>query len=316
MTILLGCCLTIGCGTSASGVAGTDGTTGAAGTTAGAAAGTTASAGTGGSPAGGEPAACGNGTLTAGERTVTIQHGGVARSYIVHVPASYDGRTPVPLVLDIQGLTSNAGQQELFTGWRAKSDQVGFIVIYPNGLDNSWNGGSLCCGMSLTDHVDDEGFMRAIVTKTRADACVDRRRVYATGLSNGGAMAHLLACRAADVFAATAPVSMGNGTMPCAPTRPISVIMYRGTNDPLVAYGGGPFPSAQADLDQWKMLDGCAATPATTNGVCQTFTGCKAGVEVTLCSIVSGHVLYADAATQGAPVPDVVWAAFARQLLP
>jgi polyhydroxybutyrate depolymerase len=51
-----------------------------------------------------------------------------------------------------------------------------------------------------------------VVARLQQDACIDAKRIYATGLSNGGAMAHLLGCRAADLFAATAPVSMGNGT--------------------------------------------------------------------------------------------------------
>jgi len=235
---------------------------------------------------------------------------------LVHVPAGYDGSHPVPLVVDIHGLTSNAGQQALLTGWGAKADQEGFIVVYPNGLDASWNGGSLCCGSSLANQVDDEGFIRAVVARMRGDACIDARRVYVTGLSNGGAMSHLLACRAADLFAASAPVSMGNGTIPCEPSRSISVVMFRGTTDPLVPYDGGLFPSAQADFSQWQMLDGCTATAETTHGLCQRVAGCNAGVEVTLCTIDSGHVLYADAAAQGAPVPDVAWEAFQRHTLP
>jgi polyhydroxybutyrate depolymerase len=257
------------------------------------------------------------GGFPAGERTLTLQHDGVTREYIVHVPASYDGSRPVPLVFDIHGLTSNAGQQAALTGWGAKADREGFIVVWPNGLDSSWNGGSLCCGTSQANQVDDEGFIRAVVTRMRGDACIDAKRVYVTGLSNGGAMSHLLACRAADVFAASAPVSMGNGTIPCAPSRPIPVVMFRGTTDPLVPYDGGLlFPSAAADFSQWQTLDGCTGPPETTHGVCQRVATCNAGVEVTLCTIDAGHVLYAAAAAQGAPVPDVAWEAFQRYALP
>lgn len=312
LPILLGA-LGLGCGTSPTDLPIGGGTTG---TTTGPA-GATAPAGTTGG-AGTVPAAdgCVAGTLGPGETTETLMHDGVTRNYLIHVPAGYAGKTPVPLVLDIHGLTSNAAEQAAISGWRAKSDATGFVVIWPNGLDNSWNGGSLCCGPSLANHVDDEGFLRAVVAKTRAEGCIDATRVYATGLSDGGAMAHLLACRAADVFAATAPVSMGNGTVPCAPSRPIALIEYRGTLDLLVPYNGGFFPSAADDFAQWQLLDGCAAPAQMTNDVCQTVSGCQADVEVTLCSIVSGHVLYADAVTQGAAVPDVAWAAFARHTLP
>ena len=71
-----------------------------------------------------------------------------------------------------------------------------------------------------------------------------------------------------------------------------------------------------ADFDQWKSLDGCTGEPSTTHGICQTYSGCSAGVEVTLCTINAGHVLYADAVTQGAAIPEVAWEAFARQTLP
>jgi polyhydroxybutyrate depolymerase len=303
--------LNTGCGTTTSGEADADG---AGGALAG-----DGAAGTGGKVVVGDDGGttgCGDGSLKAGNTTVMLQFGGVARDYIVYVPASYDGSQRVPLVLDIHGLTSNATAQQLISGWRQKADATGFIVVYPNGLNASWNGGSLCCGMSQMTGVDDEGFIRAVVAKVQQDACIDPKRIYATGLSNGGAMSHLLACRAADLFAATAPVSMGNGTMPCAPSRPLSVIMFRGTTDPLVPYAGGTFPGAQADFDQWSQLDHCTGTPATTHGICSTNSQCAGGAEVTLCTINAGHVLYLQASMQGAPVPDVVWEAFQRHTLP
>jgi polyhydroxybutyrate depolymerase len=253
--------------------------------------------------------------LGAGDHNLTLDHDGQVRSYVVHVPPLYAG-AQVPLVIDLHGLTSNANQQEGISGWRAKADQQGFLAVYPNGLDASWNGGSLCCGTSRANGVDDEGFIRAIVGRMQEEGCLDPARVYATGLSNGGAMSHLLACRAADVFAATAPVSMGNGTVPCTPSRPISVVMFRGTSDVLVPYDGGVIPSAQADFDQWSTLDGCSGEPTTIYGACETHASCNAGVEVTLCTLDAGHVLYDGAAQQGAAVADVAWEAFARHSLP
>jgi polyhydroxybutyrate depolymerase len=276
-------------------------------------------AGTGGTPTtppGSASPGCANGTLRPGDSTETLSHDGAQRQYLVHVPASYTGSTPVPLVIDIHGLTSSMTAQKGLSGWLAKSDKEGFVVIHPQGLGNSWNGGSLCCGSSQSSGVDDEGFMRAIVRTAGERGCIDTKRVYATGLSNGGAMSHLLACRAADVFAATAPVSMGNGTRPCQPSRPISVIMFRGTTDTLVSYNGGLFPGALADFDQWKGLDSCTGSASSLNAACDTYTGCAAGTEVTLCTIDAGHVLYSAAAQQGAAVPEIAWEAFKRQTLP
>lgn len=259
-------------------------------------------------------AGCSAATLMPGNHTETLEHDGRPREYLVHVPDSYAGDAPVPLVLDLHGLTSSAAQQAALSGWRDKSDEVGFIVVHPEGLNASWNGGDLCCGNSRATGVDDEGFMRAIVERLTSEACIDSKRVYATGLSNGGAMAHLLACRAADVFAATAPVSMGNGVQGCAPSRPISVVMTRGTSDPLVAYDGGLFPGAVADFEAWSQLNACTGAAQVSDEVCETRSDCAGGVEVTLCTLAAGHVLYDNA--EGFSVPDVVWATFERQTLP
>jgi polyhydroxybutyrate depolymerase len=265
------------------------------------------------SPAAGERCALSS-TLTAGDQTLSLEHDGVARTYLVHVPRDLEPGAAVPLVVDMHGLTSSASQQAGLSGWRRKADQEGFIVAHPQGLDASWNGGDLCCGTSQSQGVDDEGFIRAMVTRLEQDACIDSHRVYATGLSNGGAMSHLLACNAADVFAASAPVSMGNGTRPCAPSRPISVVMTRGTRDNLVSFDGGLFPSAQQDFEQWAELDGCRGEPESADELCEVYTNCDGGVEVKLCAVDAGHVLYDNA--QDFSVPDVVWETFERQRLP
>jgi polyhydroxybutyrate depolymerase len=253
-------------------------------------------------------------TLVAGNSDDSIEFDGNTRTYLVHVPPDLDPNTPVPLVVDMHGLTSTAGAQAGLSGWRAKADEEGFIVVHPQGLGNSWNGGDLCCGSSQSGNVDDEGFIRAMVAKLEQQGCIDSKRVYATGLSNGGAMSHLLACQAADLFAASAPVSMGNGTRPCEPSRPISVVMTRGTQDTLVSFEGGLFPSAEADFLQWAELDGCQGEPEPVDELCRAFTQCDAGVEVKLCALAAGHVLYDN--RQNFSVPDTVWATFERQTLP
>jgi polyhydroxybutyrate depolymerase len=252
-------------------------------------------------------------SLPAGNQSFTIEHDGRERTFIVHVPGDLDPSRRAPLVVDMHGLTSSAGAQAALSGWRAKADEEGFIVVHPQGLGNSWNGGDLCCGSSQSGDVDDEGFIRAMVAQIEEQGCIDSQRVYATGLSNGGAMSHLLACNAADLFAATAPVSMGNGARPCEPSRPISVVMTRGTRDALVNFDGGLFPSAQEDFEQWAALNGCEGEPEAQGELCQAYTSCDAGVEVKLCALDAGHVLYDNA--QDFSVPDTVWATFERQVL-
>jgi polyhydroxybutyrate depolymerase len=273
------------------------------------------------------PEPCGKASgLAPGDVAMTLTHAGTERRFLVHVPASYKGDVLVPLVLDIHGLGGTAEYQKTTSGWQKKSDELGFLLVHPSGLDSSWHAGALCCGASLTSKVDDEGFLRALVAKVQSEACVDQKRVYATGLSNGGAMSHLLACRASDVFAAVAPISMSNSTMPCAPTRGISVTMFRATADELVAYDspGSLFLSAEADFTEWKLRNDCKGEAASPNARCKSYTQCKDGSDVTLCTIPTtkegdapwgGHLLYTPAEREGVKVPDFVWATFERHHL-
>jgi polyhydroxybutyrate depolymerase len=263
--------------------------------------------------------------LAAGDMAMTLSHDGVERRFLLHVPAAYDGKKLLPLVLDMHGLNGTPEYQKSTSGWLEKSDQQGFLLVHPEGLSSSWNAGSLCCGQSLTDQVDDEGFLRALVTKLKSETCVNPKRVYATGLSNGGAMAHLLACRAADMFAAVAPISMSNSTTPCEPSRGISVTMFRGTADELVPYDSpdSKFASAEADLEQWQLRNDCKGSAATLPSQCKTYSGCRDASEVTLCTIPtstadapwSGHLLYLPAVREGVQIPDFVWSVFERHTL-
>src|SRR4029453_13636739 len=101
------------------------------------------------------------------------------------------------MVGDIHGFTTNAAQQEGISGMRTVSDREGFVVVYPDGWRNAWNA-NICCG---NGEIDDVGFIRAVVAAVSAETNVDASRVYATGLSNGGAMSQRLARDAANLFA-------------------------------------------------------------------------------------------------------------------
>jgi polyhydroxybutyrate depolymerase len=237
--------------------------------------------------------------LPAGETTAMLQVGGKTRTFILHVPSSYTGNAPVPLVLDWHGLGSSGSAQAGLSGYKALSEQEGFIVAWPNGLENAWNIGPCC---TTSRDVDDLGFARAIVSDIEQRACVDPKRVYADGYSMGGGMSHYLACNAADVFAAVAPSAFDllvADEEPCKPARPISVISFRGSADPLVPYTGGAssppnglnvtihFQGAENTLKTWSELNGCTGTP-TDSGGCKTYTQCKEGTEVTLCTKQGG----------------------------
>lgn len=250
--------------------------------------------------------------LGPGDSSRSIVVGTTTRTYLVHVPPSYTGATPVPLVVDMHGLTSTADQQRAISGFLALSDTRGFIATWPQGLGNAWNGG-ICCSTAN----DDVAFIRAMVAKMKDEATIDARRVYATGLSNGGAMTQRLACEAADLFAAAAPVAFPISVSPtssCVPSRKIPVLTFMGLTDTLVAYNGGSFPSAAATFDHWRGVDLCGTgTPEVHNvsgaSFCDIDTSCAPGVQVGLCSITStsgapyaGHILYINADFAIAPL--------------
>jgi len=265
-------------------------------------------------------------TLMPGDSTRMLEHGGRLRQYLLHVPPSYDGTTAVPLVLDFHGFTSNAAQQRGISGMYVLSDREGFLLVHPDGVANAWNAG-LCCG---NGDIDDVGFIRAVVAAVAAEGAVDGARVYATGLSNGGAISQRLACDAADLFAAAAPMAFPVPARPlseCRPVRPIPVLSFMGLVDVLVSYDGGLFPSAPATFDYWHDVNGCEGTSPdvlVTQGDsrCETYTKCAAGVEAGLCSITAatfggtffdGHILYLN---DDFVLAEVAWSFLSRFRLP
>src|SRR6185436_19648998 len=133
----------------------------------------------------------------------TVQVGGDTRSYVLHVPPAYDGSKPVPLVVDFHAIGGTGAQWLGGSPYPDVTDPDGAVMAYPTGLagpsGNAWNIGPCCVA-----GVDDVAFAKAVVAAVRAMACIDPKRVYATGFSMGGGMAHFVGCHAADVFAAVA----------------------------------------------------------------------------------------------------------------
>jgi polyhydroxybutyrate depolymerase len=268
--------------------------------------------------------------------TVMIEHAGVERSYSLYIPKA-GGAGPRPLVVNFHGFRSNPLEQQVLSKMNAKADAEGFIIAYPLGIENvpdpmgrtptAWNGGTCCAEPADRDDV---GFARALVADVGKRTCVDERRVYATGMSNGGFMTHRLACEAADLFAAFAPVS---GTMvldptTCNPARPVPIVMFHGTEDQSVPYAGHPPTlSAEASFDVYRQKNGCqgeAKVSLAAGGArCETFDACEGGVEVTLCSIEGmahcwpgNSFCPAGPSTTDVSANDEMWALFERHPLP
>jgi polyhydroxybutyrate depolymerase len=249
------------------------------------------------------PVTCPSPALSPGETTRTLQVDGVNRSYVLHVPASYDGNKPVPLVLDFHPLTSSGAKERASSPYPAVTDPEGAVMAFPTGLAGpsgatAWEIGPCC----VAADVDDVAFAKALVVQASTMVCVDPKRVYAVGFSMGGGMAHYLGCHAADVFAAVAPASfdlLEETVGGCQPPRPVTVIAFRGSADTLVPYAGGAsavipgmpvtFLGAQGTFEAWAAIDRCTGSPSTpdANG-CSTYAACQGGVEVVLCTKQGG----------------------------
>lgn len=245
---------------------------------------------------------CEPGGLGPGDVELTLDHDGLTRRYFVHVPDDYDASEPVPLVFDFHGYSSNATQEISLTDMNDLADDEGFIAVHPEGTGalQSWNAG-LCCATAMSGDVDDVGFVRAMLEAVASMACVDRSRVYATGMSNGGFLSHRLACEASDIIAAIAPVAgvIGMPMDECAPPRPVPVMHFHGTFDTIVPYGGGTasgFPSVAETIAHWASRNGCTDEAASTYDMgdshCETFDECEGGSEVTLCTVDGGGHLW------------------------
>ncbi len=205
-------------------------------------------------------------------RSLTVD--GRERTYLLHVPPSYDGHRSVPLVLVFHGGGSNADQMVRFCGLNETADREGFLVVYPNGTGRTrrlltWNAGN-CCGYAVRNNVDDVKFVRELLREVAKVARVDSRRVYATGMSNGAIFCYRLADELSDRFAAIAPVSGTMGRATCAPKRPVSVLHFHGTDDLFVPYAGGRgrrsitltrFFSVEHTIQAWVRANGCPDKP-------------------------------------------------------
>ena len=213
-------------------------------------------------------AGCGahQGQAAARDQSGTFQFGGLTRTYRVHVPPG----SPVGLVLNLHGGAATGMGQEGLSEFDSAADATNLLVVYPDGYDKSWADGR-AASPAGRHHIDDLGFLVALVGKLANDFGVHLGHVFSTGMSNGGFMSNRLACDRADVFAAIAPVSgtLGAGVA-CNPSRPVSVLAVHGTHDPLVPFNGGDVHgrggvshsvSATGMVDKWRSLDGCQGDP-------------------------------------------------------
>ena len=264
-------------------------------------------------------AGCGN-APSPGSRAVSLRHDGVDRTYEIVVPDTQPGE-PMAVVLGYHGFGNSAQELATVSGLADRALADGFVAVFPQGTDSE---GSTPAYFNLEtvdepSLADDVGFTAALLDDVEADVCVDRTRIFAMGLSNGGMFASTLACALGDRIAAVAPVA-GVHLLPDCDGRPVPIIVTHGTADPVVPFddGGGGLV-ALADLlgltgaaaSQLRMFEAVVETPATSwveswakhngcsldapevtvveTGVERTaYAGCDAGGDVVLQAIEGG----------------------------
>lgn len=232
-------------------------------------------------------------------QTDSFLYDGIMRNYNVHVPPGFSDSDTLPLVLNLHGLLMNAVSQETYSGFSPIADRERFIVVYANGISNSWN----TFNIPYHGGVDDVGFLSALIDTLHTHYHINLNRVYSTGMSNGGFMSYRLACELSGRIAAIASVtgSMTDSMMYyCNPARPVPVMRIHGTSDLIVNYNGSaailPVDTCNA---YWKHRNACpgavdvqAIPNMVTNDNCTaeryTWTDCDNQSQVVFYKITDG----------------------------
>jgi polyhydroxybutyrate depolymerase len=224
-----------------------------------------------------------------GESTVKLTHDGHQRSYLLYVPR-ISSPTPAPVIFDFHGYSSDAAQQLEYSGFRRLADREGVIVVAPRGQGPA---ASRHFNLVPTPGEDnDVAFSTAVLDDVARRACIDPRRVFAAGMSNGGAMSTALACGVSDRFAAFGAVAAVFYNPLCDRAGPVSIAAFMGTADPIVPFeggtvrccGGATIPPAAESMAGWARHDGCSAAATETKPAAHVtlrqWTGCRGAAEV------------------------------------
>jgi poly(3-hydroxybutyrate) depolymerase len=265
---------------------------------------------------GGAAGTCPGGGWAPGKQTINTTWGGVARQYVVYIPKNYTGTSPVALTMVIHGAHNTPALAESWSQMDPISEQNGFIVVYPAGLDCWKVGTTTLPGCTTAD--DDVGFLNNVVTEVESHACIDKKRVYVTGISNGSMMTQYMGCHFADIYAAAGGVAAGGG---CAPSRPLPFFYVLGTSDEIVGWDNG------ANALNWAKRNNCnTTTPVTVydqgGNTCIVYQGCSAGVEVEFCTVTGMPHCWPDNCYQASSgytpfkVSPLMWQFFSRYSLP
>lgn len=193
-------------------------------------------------------------SLGAGDHHRKLSIGDRGRSYSLHVPKSYEAGKATPVVLALHGAAMNGSMMAWFSGLNKKSDEAGFVAVYPDGTGTgpflTWNAGGFR-GRMAEGRPDDVQFISRVLDDLARVLTIDPNRVYACGMSNGGMMCYRLAAELSDRIAAIAPVAGTIALDELRPQRPVPVIHFHGSKDNIV-----PFEAAKGSAASVMKLKG------------------------------------------------------------
>jgi polyhydroxybutyrate depolymerase len=238
----------------------------------------------------------------------TLDHQGITRTYDLYIPSSYQTDRPIPLVLAFHGGGGSGRKLAGTTRLNNVAEREGFIVVYPDGINNHWNDGRGVPGVN--PELDDVSFVKALIRELQKSLNIDRRRIYATGISNGGMFTQRLACELSGRIAGFASVV---GSLPaplqptCKPKAPVSMLMLNSPRDQFIPWQGGmllvgeggKIISIPQTIEFWKQHNACSSAGqvqllpdnAPNDGTRVrkvSYTNCRRGSEVVLYTIFGG----------------------------
>lgn len=209
-----------------------------------------------------------------GDHTVRFDFAGKPRTYVVHAPPGYTGAS-LPLVVGLHFRPGDAAGIAELSALNAKADTENFLVVYPEGASGAFNA-LVCCGSE-----DDVGFIKEVIARMVGTWKADPKRIYATGISNGGDMSFRLAVELPNTFAAVAPVSGGfigqlteNPTY--KPNTPVPVLTFIGGRDRNTT-------RFEEGITTWQQRLTCTPSAPTSDlprSITHTTASCTDGSEV------------------------------------
>lgn len=248
------------------------------------------------------------GQLAQSQISSSFEFQGLERYYLVYKPETKFSSNGYPLVIALHGFTQNERRIKNYSGFNDLANEHGFMVVYPRGIQASWN-----FGISHNE-VNDPLFLNALLDTLIAGYSIDESRIYFAGFSNGGFMSYEMACHFSHRVAAIASVtgSMSVNQMNrCKPEYPVGILQIHGTADNVIHFEGQSWVQPIDEVIQfWVLQNGCRTLSDTSfiyNGNSElisieniTFEPCEDRVDVRLLKVIEGgHTWPGSAARSG-----------------